>query len=158
MQIPYREKVSFNILIADSDPVYRAMIGTAWNRNYHINGLDYVNSPQQLMDYLHQENNFKDKKRPDLIILEFNLGKVNGVHCLEAIKKNPSLSSIPIIILSSSKDIDDVNFCYSLGGSSYITKPDTIEELAIFLSRLRSFWFEVSQVPSRPELIGNQAR
>ena len=79
------------------------------------------------------------QKLPDLILLDLNMPRMNGFEVLARIKMSPSLSHIPIFILSTSTRPDDINFAHQLGASNYFVKPNKMNELASFVSKVRDF-------------------
>jgi chemotaxis family two-component system response regulator Rcp1 len=102
---------------------------------------------EEALAFLHREGKFGDVPRPDLILLDLNLPKVNGREVLAAIKSDPDLMQIPVVILTTSRSEEDVLRSYELHANCFITKP---VDLAKFLSVVRTiegFWVTVVTLP-----------
>jgi CheY-like chemotaxis protein len=113
-------------------------------------GLYIVKDGEELLDYLHHRRQYSDRAiapRPDLILLDLYLPKLNGIDALQAIKADPDLRRIPIVILTSSKSEVDIRRSYELGASSYLTKPMTFELLVEAVNTLGEYWFDIVELP-----------
>ncbi len=102
------------------------------------------------MDYLHQRGKYADTAlapRPGLILLDLNMPKKDGREALKEIKGDPDLRAIPIVVLTTSKEEEDVLRSYDLGANSYITKPVTFQGLVDVVKSLGSYWFEIVELP-----------
>lgn len=85
--------------------------------------------------------------RPDLILLDLNLPKVDGRQVLSRIKRDSELKTIPVVVLSSSDAETDVSASYQLGANSFITKPGDFREYQNVVRALECFWFAVATLP-----------
>ena len=104
---------------------------------------------EELMHYLRREGRFADpddSSRPDLILLDLNMPKMGGEEALEAIRSDPELKRIPVVVLSTSLEPGDVHRSYNLGANSYITKPESFEGLTAVMKALASYWSEIVTV------------
>ena len=119
---------SITILVADDDADDCLMIKDAFLENKLANDLRFVKDGEDLMDYLRRNAEYASPEkspRPGLILLDLNMPRMDGREALKAIKSDPKLRSIPIVILTTSKAQEDVYRTYDLGVSSFITKPVT---------------------------------
>ena len=91
--------------------------------------LTLVRDGKVALEFLRQEGRFAQAPRPDLVLLDLLLPKLNGVDVLAEIREDYDLASIPVVVLTSSDDIDDQERCESLAVESYITKPVNAAEL-----------------------------
>ena len=98
---------------------------------------------EKALAYLKKEDNFKDCKAPDLILLDLNLPRKDGRETLQEIKTNPSLVHIPVVVFTTSDAKSDIMACYNLGCNSYITKPMGLDEFTKTLHSLAHFWFTI---------------
>jgi CheY-like chemotaxis protein len=98
---------------------------------------------------LHQEPGFEQVARPDLILLDLNLPKKDGREVLAELKEDPSLRSIPVIVLSSSDAEADVATSYALNANCYIAKPVDLESLIEVVRTIDRFWFRLAKLPPR---------
>ena len=86
--------------------------------------------------------------RPDLILLDLNLPKMNGRDVLAEIKADEQLRRIPVVVLTTSEDEIDITRVYDLHANSYITKPVTMQGFVDAISTLQSYWFAVVKLAS----------
>jgi CheY-like chemotaxis protein len=100
---------------------------------------------EKAISYLSGENEDNPPINPDLVLLDLKLPRRSGFEVLEWIKNHPDLHTIPVVILSSSKQTQDVNDAYKLGANSYLVKPTGFSELNRLISDLGSYWFEHNQ-------------
>ena len=87
---------------------------------------------EDLLNYLRRRGRFSDPEdspRPDLILLDLNMPKMNGREALEEIRADPELKRIPVVVLSTSLEPEDVHGSYESGANSYVTKPTTFDAL-----------------------------
>jgi chemotaxis family two-component system response regulator Rcp1 len=87
--------------------------------------------------------------RPDLILLDLNLPRKNGLEVLEEIKADPELCRTPVIMLTTSSSVRDVDACYQRGVNCYVVKPLELDDFERLVQAINSFWFEVARLPPR---------
>ena len=120
--------VPITILYADDDEDDRMLVHDALREARLINDLRFVEDGEQLLDYLHHRGRYTDATaapRPGLILLDLNMPRMDGREALAAIKSDPMLRRIPVVVLTTSKAEEDVLRTYDLGVNSFITKPVT---------------------------------
>ncbi|ELS03555.1 response regulator with CheY-like receiver domain and winged-helix DNA-binding domain [Xenococcus sp. PCC 7305] len=101
------------------------------------------------MFYLRREESYADALRPDLVILDLNLPKKDGREVLEEIKTDPQLKRIPVIILTTSSNEDDIHQSYELNANCYITKSRNLSQLFAIVKRIEEFWLATVTLPSK---------
>jgi CheY-like chemotaxis protein len=141
------------ILIAEDDPDDRMLTIRALEQNRLANDIKWVEDGEELMDYLHRRGRYEDgarAPRPGLILLDLNMPRMDGREALQAIKADPDLRRIPVVVLTTSRAERDVVQSYDLGVNAFVTKPVTFEALAEALRVLGNFWFEIVKLPPRP--------
>lgn len=141
---------NITILMADDDDDDRMFAQEALNENRLANDLHFVADGDELMDFLRHEGDFSDpatSPRPGLILLDLNMPNMDGREALEAIKAEPSLRQIPVVVLTTSTAESDIFASYDLGASSYITKPVTFDGLVTAMRQLGQYWFEIVDLP-----------
>jgi two-component system, chemotaxis family, response regulator Rcp1 len=89
--------------------------------------------------------------RPDIILLDINLPRIDGKKVLEEIKNDPLLRTIPVVVLTSSKVEKDILESYHLHANSYIIKPVTLEKFGKVAAAVESFWFGIVALAPRPD-------
>lgn len=140
------------ILIAEDDPDDRMLTIRALEQNRLANDIRWVENGEELMDYLHHRGAYEDgarAPRPGLILLDLNMPRMDGREALQAIKADPDLRRIPVVVLTTSRAERDVVQSYDLGVNAFVTKPVTFEALAEALRVLGNFWFEIVKLPPR---------
>ena len=107
------------------------------------NHLTVAGDGEEALSVLRREGPHADKPRPDLILLDLNLPRMDGREVLQAIKADPELRLIPVIVMTSSKAEIDVLKSYQLSANGYIVKPVDFERLQEIVASLETFWFTV---------------
>jgi CheY-like chemotaxis protein len=112
-----------------------------------MNVINKVRDGEAALAYLRREGLYKDAVRPGLILLDINMPKMNGFEVLEAIKANPQLQPLPVIILTTSEREEDVVRSYVYGACSYIRKPVSLERFIDVVKQFEVYWTLVSRIP-----------
>ncbi|GAA64027.1 two-component system, unclassified family, response regulator [Pseudoalteromonas sp. BSi20311] len=139
------------ILMADDDEDDRLLTQDALAESRVLNELHFVEDGVELLEYLERKGKFEDKSispRPGLILLDLNMPRMDGREALQAIKAHPNLKGIPVVILTTSKQEEDMVKGYNLGAASYITKPVTFDGLVELMKTLGKYWVEFVELPS----------
>ena len=137
------------ILLVEDDPGDVVMTREAF-QDYKIrNQLHVVNDGAEAMAFLRQEGEFAGRPRPDLVLLDLNLPRMDGREVLEAIKSDPELASIPVVVLTTSENEDDVLRSYSLHANAYVTKPVDFERFIEVVRQIDDFFVSVVRLPRR---------
>lgn len=137
------------ILMADDDPDDRMLMKEALEENNLSHFIDFVENGAELLDYLHKRGKFERVKtrKPDLIILDLNMPKIDGREALGYIKSHAELRRIPVIVLTTSKAEEDIIKAYDLGVNSFICKPVRFEELVEVAREIGNYWFGTVALP-----------
>ena len=98
--------------------------------------------------YALEQLNDSERPLPDLILLDLNLPRMDGRELLAEIKREPKFAPIPVVVLTTSKDEEDVFRTYDLGVSSFITKPVTFAGLVDVMRTWTRYWFEIVELPN----------
>src|SRR5882757_9160972 len=135
------------ILMADDDDEDREITQEALQDSRLANEMRFVVDGQDLMDYLRRQGAYQDPAvdapRPGIILLDLNMPKKDGREALAEIKADDELRRIPVVVLTTSKDEEDVFRTYDLGVSSFITKPVTFGGLVEVMKTWQRYWFEL---------------
>jgi CheY-like chemotaxis protein len=137
------------ILLVEDDPGDVLMTREAFEDYKVRNQLHVVNDGVEAMAFLRQEGEHAGKPRPDLVLLDLNLPKMDGREVLEAIKSDTSLSSIPVVVLTTSEAEEDVLSSYSLHANAYVTKPVDFESFIGVVRQIDDFFVTVVRLPRR---------
>lgn len=100
------------------------------------------------MDFLLRQGEYEDAPRPHLILLDLNLPKKDGREVLAEIKQNPDLKRIPVVVLTTSHNQDDVLSSYELHVNCYLTKSRNLKDLFKMVQGIESFWLQTATLPS----------
>ena len=115
------------------------------------NNLVSVRDGIEAMALLRREGEFADAVRPDLILLDLNMPRMDGRQVLEQIKSDPDLQKIPVVVLTTSEAEEDVLKAYELHANCYITKPVGIDQFIKVVKSIEDFWFSVVRLPSEED-------
>lgn len=138
------------IVLADDDVEDRMLTLDAFRESRLSNPVHCVEDGEELMDYLLHRGRYAAPgvaPRPALILLDLNMPRMDGREALKAIKSDPSLRTIPVVVLTTSKAEEDVLRTYELGVNSFVVKPVTFDGLVAAVRALGEFWFQVVDLP-----------
>jgi len=132
------------VLLVEDNPADIRLTQEAFKKFRIYNKLEVVRDGVEAMEYLHNPKN----TIPDIILLDLNLPKKNGLEVLKEIKADIRLRKIPIIILTTSENDIDINESYKNYASCYITKPVSMFEFVKAIEKFKIFWFSLVKLPS----------
>jgi CheY-like chemotaxis protein len=138
------------ILLAEDAIADQSLMKQALKRSRLLNNLYIVTNGEELLNYLHRRHQYSDiatSPRPDLILVDWHLPKIDGPEVIQAIKTDPSLRRIPIVVLTSSSSEQDIRRSYEVGASSYFIKPMTFDSLVEAVNTLGEYWFHIVELP-----------
>lgn len=141
---------AFVILMADDDIDDRLLVTEAFAESCKFDELKFVGDGLELLDYLRSEGIYAETPvdLPNLILLDLNMPRMNGLEALEKIKSDPKLRLIPVVVLSTSNSQTDIVSCYSLGAASFLTKPSTFADMTSMMSVLGNYWMKFVEFPA----------
>lgn len=118
------------------------------------NNLAVVSDGVEALAYLRQESPYTKAVRPDIVLLDLNLPRLDGRGVLEVIKKDESLKQIPVVVLTTSQAEEDIARTYSLNVNCYIKKPVDLDQFIEVVKAIDNFWFSVVTLPPREPEFG----
>jgi CheY-like chemotaxis protein len=142
------------ILMADDDQDDCFLVKEAFTESRLANDMRFVEDGEALMDYLNRRGKYENPELspcPGLILLDLNMPRKDGREALEEIKSNPALRGIPVVVLTTSKEEEDIIRSYDLGACSFITKPVTFDGLVEVVKSFGRYWFEIVELPPEKE-------
>ena len=134
------------LLIEDSPGDVRLTREAFKDAKVHIN-LHVASDGAKAMAFLKREGEYASALRPDMILLDLNLPKKDGREVLEEIKDNPTLKTIPVVVLTTSSSEADILRSYQLHANCYITKPVGLEGFLTVVKSIDNFWLSVVRLP-----------
>jgi len=140
-----------NILLVDDNPDHAKIIVWALEQSDIKNKVTVVEDGKKALEMLGMVGSPKSvlKRFPDIIFLDINLPVVNGIDILRTIKENAELKTIPVIMLSSSEQIEDVKKAYTNGANTYISKSRIFNEVADAVNTVCIYWANIAQLSTR---------
>ncbi|MFD1142037.1 response regulator [Larkinella insperata] len=133
----------FNILVIDDDEDDQFLIQSAFLADRERYQFRFATNGSNVL-----ENIDKSERLPDLIFLDLNMPIINGFEVLRNIKNSSLYRHIPVIILSTSDDEQDVNRCYELGANTFMVKPSSHQDLMELANLVRMYWFSLARIPT----------
>jgi CheY-like chemotaxis protein len=137
------------VLLVEDDPGDVLMTREALEVHKVTNQLHVVHDGADAMSFLRREGDYESAPRPDLVLLDLNLPRIDGREVLQAIKSDPALANIPVVVLTTSEAEEDVLRSYSLHANAYVTKPVDFERFIEVVRQIDGFFLTVVRLPSR---------
>ena len=137
------------ILLVEDDKRDLELTLVALERSQLANDVVIARDGAQALEYLRREGDHADRSEgnPAVILLDLKLPKVNGLEVLEAVRANPALRSIPVVMLTSSQEESDVVKSYDLGVNAYVVKPVEFNQFVAAIADLGIFWAVLNEPP-----------
>ncbi len=139
----------FQILLIEDDPGDVELLKIALEDSIIEMNLHVVQDGTQAMDFLHRSGSCADAPRPDLILLDLNLPRKDGVQTLKEIKSDNTLKMTPVIVMTGSTVKEDILKSYRLGANCYVTKPIDLNQFLKFVQSIEEFWLTIVKLPTR---------
>lgn len=140
-----------DILMVEDNPGDVGLTKAALEDAKIANLLHVCMNGEDALAFLKREGEHADAPRPDIILLDLNLPGMHGAELLEEIKKDPILTRIPVVVLTTSTADEDILKAYQLHASCYITKPVDFEQFIKVVHSFEDFWFAVVKLPPKEE-------
>ena len=138
---------SYILLIEDNDDDIE-LTRLAFNQNKFANRIEVMRDGEEAHEFLlGEQNKLKEYGLPIFILLDLKLPKIDGLELLAEMKKNEDTQKIPVIILTSSKEEDDIVAGYQLGANSYVRKPVNYDQFVKTVNTLGVYWLAVNEPP-----------
>ena len=137
------------VLLVEDDPGDVLMTREAFAEHKLRNRLHVVSDGEQALQFLRQEGEYAESPRPDLVLLDLNLPRMDGRQVLSAIKSDADLASIPVVVLTTSEAEEDVLRSYSLHANAYVTKPVDFERFIDVVRQIDDFFVTVVRLPGK---------
>jgi chemotaxis family two-component system response regulator Rcp1 len=140
------------ILLVEDNPGDARLTREALQDAKVRNTISVVADGVQAMDFLRKEDAYLHAPRPDLILLDLNLPKKNGLEVLREVKADEDLRRIPVVILTTSQAEQDIVQSYDLHANAYISKPVDLNQFLSVVKAIEGFWLEIVRLPPNGNL------
>jgi two-component system, chemotaxis family, response regulator Rcp1 len=138
---------SVDILLVEDNPGDIRLTREALRDSKIQNTLTVVEDGVEAMAYLRREGAYADAIRPDIILLDLNLPRMDGREVLREIKADDMLKRIPVVVLTTSESEDDILRSYDLHANCYIAKPVDFNRFITIVHTIENFWFSIVKLP-----------
>jgi two-component system, response regulator len=138
------------ILLVEENTDYQQLLSLAFEKSNSIHNLTIVRDGVEALDYLFNRGRFDRLERdimPALMILDLHLPKLDGLEVLQRLRSESRTRLLPVVIMSASKDPQDIINSYSFGCNSYIRKPVDFRQLQTIIDRLSLYWLTLNEMP-----------
>jgi two-component system response regulator len=136
------------ILLVEDNPRDAELTTRALQKHHLANRLFTVEDGAEALDFILCRGKYKDRdlaNLPKVVLLDLKLPKVDGLEVLRVLKQDERTRSIPVVIVTSSREDPDIKTAYALGANSYVVKPVDFEAFASAVSTLGMYWLLVNQ-------------
>jgi CheY-like chemotaxis protein len=143
----------FLILHVEDEPAHAVIVRRNLAGSPGGARLNLVKDGRAALDYLFRQGAFLDPEsspRPDLIVMDLRLPKVDGLEVMRQLKQDPDLQPIPVVVLTTSSAERDIRDAYAMGVTSYLVKPTSLQEFTEMMDAFRRYWLELNHLPAQP--------
>jgi CheY-like chemotaxis protein len=139
------------ILLAEDNPNDVELTLEALSQYNLANEVDVVNDGAEALDYLYRRNKYEGRNNgdPAVILLDLKMPKVDGLEVLKTIKSDPQLRTIPVVILTSSREETDLVKSYELGVNAFVVKPVDFKQFVESVRQIGMFWAIINEPPPK---------
>ncbi|UXI70044.1 response regulator [Tahibacter amnicola] len=140
-----------DILLVEDNPVDAELTMLGLKDGHVANRVIWVTDGQQALDYIFRRGPYstRDDPGPRLMLLDLKMPRVDGIEVLQAIKSDETTRNIPVVVMTSSQEENDVAKSYALGANSYVVKPVDFTSLAEVAKQAGYYWLAINRVVSR---------
>jgi chemotaxis family two-component system response regulator Rcp1 len=136
------------ILLVEDNPADVRLTIEALKDGKVLNNLTVASDGVEALEVLRREGQWADAARPDIVLLDLNLPRLDGREVLQEIKDDESLRRIPVVVLTTSADEQDILNSYDLHANCYITKPVDLDQFLVIVRTIEDFWLSVVRLPA----------
>jgi chemotaxis family two-component system response regulator Rcp1 len=138
------------ILLVEDDPADVELTQYTIAKSKVLIDLHVVGDGVEALAFLRREGKYPAAPRPDLILLDLNMPRMDGRNFLSELRADSTIKAIPVVVLTTSQTDEDIFKSYQLGANCYITKPVGLAEFAKVVDAVEEFWFTIVRLPKPP--------
>lgn len=142
----------FEILLLEDEPADAHLVRVSLKESRVHCQLHHVSDGREGLDFLQHKPPYTSAPRPDLILLDLNMPRMNGHEFLAALKADEDLRDIPVVVLTTSEVERDVEASFKQGAAGYITKPVDMQQFTAAIAQLSDYWFVLTRLPRENRL------
>jgi CheY-like chemotaxis protein len=137
------------ILLAEDDPKDVELTISALEEHHLANEVVTARDGAEALDYLQRRGSFADRPQgnPSVVLLDLKMPRIDGIEVLRRMKADPALKTIPVVVLTSSREDKDLETCYGLGVNAYVVKPVQFADFFLAVKELGVFWVLINEPP-----------
>ncbi|MFH0976479.1 MAG: response regulator [Spirochaetota bacterium] len=137
------------ILMAEDNPKDVELTIEALAEHNLANQVITVKDGIEVLEYLHYEGKFKDRRpgNPAVLLLDIKMPRMNGIEVLKSIRSDKKLKTLPVVMLTSSREEPDLKTCYELGVNAYVVKPVSFKSFIDAVKHIGIFWAMLNELP-----------
>jgi two-component system, chemotaxis family, response regulator Rcp1 len=143
-------KPAIDIMLVEDNPADARLTEEAMRESGVPIELHHVWDGEQALAFLRRTGEFAGVPRPDIILLDLNMPRMDGRDVLREIKQDPALMTIPVVVLTTSEAEEDILNSYTLHANCYVQKPVDLEKFMTILGLIENFWLEAVRLPPSP--------
>jgi CheY-like chemotaxis protein len=141
-----------HVLLVEDDPTHADLVRMSLENNDVKTTISHVSNGEDAILYLRQSGEYRYARRPDIVLLDLKIPRLNGHEVIEQVKADAELHDIPVVVLSTSDNHLDIERAYRLGVNSYMTKPIDFVKFQKMIREFGLYWTNHNRYPGRNEL------
>jgi CheY-like chemotaxis protein len=149
VSLPETDRKRIDVLLVEDDPGDTLMIREAFEQHHITHRLHHVPDGVEALAFLHGEGEHAGSPRPDLILLDLNLPRMDGREVLKRVKGDADLRAIPVVVLTTSDADEDILRSYDLHANAYVTKPVDFDRFIEVVRLTDDFFVNIVKLPPR---------
>lgn len=139
------------ILMAEDNPADQRLAQRVFGQTQATQKLFIVEDGEEVLKFLRNDSPYSNPQRfprPDILLLDINMPRMNGIQVLEEIRRDSQLRLLPVVMLTTSSSEKDIQDCYHRGVNAYIAKPGDFKKFQEVVETLRFFWLNIASLPN----------
>lgn len=140
-------QASLKVLLVEDEPADAHLVRLAFQESQLDIRLEQVVDGREALAFLRKQPPYTSATTPGLILLDLNMPRMNGLEFLAEVKADPKLKRLPVVVLTTSDSDKDIEGCYEMGASGYITKPIDIDRFIQVIKSLGDYWINILKKP-----------
>jgi chemotaxis family two-component system response regulator Rcp1 len=144
-------KTTPQVLLVEDNPADMNLACDALAQSHCPNQVCTATDGEEAIAFLQRKGKYANQLRPDLVLLDLSLPRKDGRAVLAAVKADPALRRMPVVVFSTSEAPNDISLSYELGANGYVCKPGTLHEYLTAIQTITEFWFGCARLPRKEE-------